>query len=216
MTSIINKVKNTILNIVKNLVVILLLLTFILPYYAAATTATADEAEPEKGRGAVPTAAGIVLEGITTVTDASKVGSSGTVSTNYPESGDGYNSLTVVNGTKYKNYKQFIGSYAGKAYWDGTMASDACGPTSVAIVASGYGIDKSPYDIASQLSYTGPSVLSNILTKIGISNECKSNSNNSTSINDIRQNLEQGRPVLVGVGAGPDSKYTSGGHWMTI
>ncbi len=80
----------------------------------------------------------------------------------------------------------------------------------------GYGIDKNPYDIASQLSYTGPSVLSDILTKIGLSNECKTNSNNATTVNEIRQNLEQGRPVLVGVGAGPDAKYTSGGHWMAL
>ncbi len=135
MKGIINNKINIISNIAKNAVVIFLLLTLILPYCAYAT-ATEDEEEPEKGRGAVPTAAGIVLQGITTVTDADSVYSSGTVSTNYPESGDGYNSLTVVNGTKYKNYKQFLGSYAGEPYWDGTMATDACGPTSVAIVAS--------------------------------------------------------------------------------
>lgn len=110
--------------ILKNVVVMFLLLTFILPYYVAATnttntententtnttntttTTTSNEEEQEKGRGAVPTAAGLVLEGITIVTDADKVtsSSSSSVSTNYPESGDGYNSLTEVNGTKYKN-----------------------------------------------------------------------------------------------------------------
>lgn len=52
--------------------------------------------------------------------------------------GDGYSQLyTSSAGITYKHFKQFQGSYAGNSYWDGTVSSSGCGPSSVAILASG-------------------------------------------------------------------------------
>ena len=195
----------------KKTVVVTLLLTFIMPYY---TMADADE---EKGRGAVPAAAGTVLQGITTVTDAANSASIGSISTNYPQTGDGYNSLTEINGRQYKNYKQYLGSYSTNSYWGGTVSNNGCGPTSIAIIASGYGIDKNPGEICNIIktkygNYTGSSTLSSALNDLGISYSTKVGDNTSTQIKNIKENLEKGNPVAVGVNGG--TGYSPGGHWM--
>lgn len=56
--------------------------------------------------------------------------------------GDGYNEEYISSaGITYRNYKQYEGSYSGNRYWrdnpNGTISSSGCGPTSVAILASG-------------------------------------------------------------------------------
>ena len=209
------KIKKIAKNILKNIVVILLLLTFILPYYSNA--AINNDEEEEKGRGDVPTAAGKVLEGITTVKDASASSNIGTVSTNYPETGDGYESLTKINGRQYKNYKQYKGSYANNSYWNGTITNSGCGPTSIAIIASGYGIDKTPADICNLIkekhgNYTGSATLSLALDDIGVAHETRSGDSTSTQIANIKANLEKGNPVAVGINGG--TGYSPGGHWM--
>ena len=195
----------------KKTVVVTLLLTFILPYYAMAAT------DKEKGRGAVPATAGTVLQGITTVTDAANSASIGSISTNYPQTGDGYNSLTEINGRQYKNYKQYLGSYSTNSYWGGTVSNNGCGPTSIAIIASGYGIDKNPGEICNIIktkygNYTGSSTLSSALNDLGISYSTKVGDNTSTQIKNIKENLEKGNPVAVGVNGG--TGYSPGGHWM--
>ncbi len=54
------------------------------------------------------------------------------------EEGDGYHKKYVSSaGITYTCYKQYEGSYSTQPYWDGTIASDGCGPTSVAILTSG-------------------------------------------------------------------------------
>lgn len=56
--------------------------------------------------------------------------------------GDGYSEeYTSSAGITYKSYQQYMGSYSGNRYWtsnpNGTISSSGCGPTSVAILASG-------------------------------------------------------------------------------
>ena len=46
--------------------------------------------------------------------------------------------------TTYTWYFQDKGPWASKPYWDGTIASDGCGPCSVATIISGFGAVWSP------------------------------------------------------------------------
>ena len=135
----------------------------------------------------------------------------------YSETGDGYTWLTKVGDKNYKNYKQFRGSYAEKSYWGGTIHQYGCGPTSVAIVLSGLGIDKNPEDVANSIKEgTSPSSLKTAFENFGVTVELKYNTSTETTIKNIRNNLEKGMPVLVGVSPGPDSKYTTIGHWLVL
>ena len=61
------------------------------------------------------------------------------------EAGDGWSTTVAVGNRTYRNYKQYEGSYASKEFWPHgeytTISGAGCGPTSVAIVLSGYGFD---------------------------------------------------------------------------
>lgn len=158
-------------------------------------------------------------------TSISGAGSSSSSDTStYEETGDGYYSLTKVNGKVYKNYRQNLVSYAyTQDYYGNKFAGAGCGPTSLAIIASGYGIDKTPGDIAKIITddygdLTSVNTLSHALDDIGIKHEAISqNSNsNSTKIEKIRSNLKSGNPVAIAVNNPGDGKYSSGGHWMAI
>lgn len=209
-----NRIIKKVVNKVTNLLIILLLLTFILPYYA-----NADTEEEEKKQAAVPAAAAKVLEGITTVTAAANISSStsGTTSIDYPESGYGYESLTKVNGRKYKNYKQFGEPFGNVEYWGETLWTRGCAPTTIAIIASGLGIDKTPKDVAGMMSLTNGEEIEKALNNLGISYKSGSVSDGvDTRVNNIKENLEKGDPVMVGVNAGPDGRWTSSGHFLAL
>ena len=65
---------------------------------------------------------------------------------------DGYNTTFTTLNTKYqktyKEYKQNMNSsWSDNSYWGGTMRENGRGITSMAIVASGYGIDITPEDL---------------------------------------------------------------------
>lgn len=111
--------KNKILKRISVILTFLILFNYILPLCAYAV------AEKDKDAQApVPAAVAKVLEGITTIQPVAGADSSGVLTVaNYPETGDGYTSLTKVNGTVYKNYKQFLGSYAGISFSSGTISS---------------------------------------------------------------------------------------------
>ena len=51
---------------------------------------------------------------------------------------DGYTKTYTANGKTYKEFKQGQGTYKEIKYSDGNISSSGCGPTSAAIVASGY------------------------------------------------------------------------------
>lgn len=140
------------------------------------------------------------------------------VQNNYTTSGDGYNTITTVNGVTYKNYKQYKGSYAENIYWDGsgTMSTSGCGPTSAAVILSGYGIDKSPWDVANILKETCNGITSctelvNAMTKLGCKTTYYNTANNiDEAIKNIDEALTNGKPVLVG------TNTTDSGHYVAL
>lgn len=125
----------------------------------------------------------------------------GIVDTN--NTGDGYPDGTytsTINSNQFKNYKQYLGSYAFKSYWNGTMKNSGCGPTSVAILASGVlDFNIAPYDIAQEMDEkygtTGSDSLKGELENLGLSPKLIHNPLPS----DITDALNNGEVMLVSV-----------------
>ena len=132
--------------------------------------------------------------------------------------GDGYNEEYISSaGITYKHYKQFEGSYASNKYWGGTMQSLGCGPTSVAILASGLtNLDLTPADIAAQMNdndvkdKTSYKTLNEKMNELGMTSEVIQ----SPSAEDIQENLRNGNVMLVSVNS--DTIFTNNSHIMAI
>lgn len=216
-----NKIKNKFHNFIKRVLLITILVTNIF-YYVPMSSFAADEEDTDKKTPAlVPYVANQIISKYVS-TNITGVSTEGTADTStYEETGDGYYSLTRVNDKVYKNYRQNLVSYAyTQKYFGGkNFGGTACGPTTLAIIASGYGIDKTPGEIASIITtkygdFTSADTLSKALNDLGLKHERKYGSDSTeTKVKNIKANLEAGNPVAVGVNP---SKYSSGGHWIAI
>ena len=130
--------------------------------------------------------------------------------------GDGYTTTITVNGITYKNYKQYIGSYSGSPYWGGTISNSGCGPTSCAIILSGYGIDMLPLEVISTagLTMTSIATMEQALNSCGVPSKGKMISSRDTAVSEIREAVSQGKPILISVDG--QGRYSPGSHIMTI
>ncbi len=133
----------------------------------------------------------------------------------------GYDAVFIDNSKReYKIYRQHFEPWASVKYWGGTIKSHGCGPTSLAIIASGYSNSKTPEDIANYIDkkngQTDRNSLSNALTNLlNINNtvyEADAKKPNEL-IEIIKNNLNNKRPCVISVGK---SKFTSSGHIMTV
>ena len=131
-------------------------------------------------------------------------------------SGDGYSQeYTSSAGITYKMYRQFEGSYANNAYWGGTIHHEGCGPTAVAILASGLtGYNYSPGDIATQMGgengKTSYETLKTEMDSLGMTSEVVHNPSAQT----IQDNLRNGKVMLVSVNS--NTMFTDNSHIMAI
>lgn len=132
-------------------------------------------------------------------------------------------SKSVVNGVTFKDYKQGSGSeWADMSYWGSTMAAAGCGPTSAAIVLSGYGIDKTPVDTGNYMKgNSSPSLVAQCLENFGVEVDYsqtygKGDAAATQCIADITEAFNEGKPVICLVGTGSDSYFTGGGHFMVL
>ena len=131
-------------------------------------------------------------------------------------SGDGYSQeYTSSAGITYKMYRQFEGSYANNAYWGGTIHHEGCGPTAVAILASGLtGYNYSPGDIATQMGgengKTSYETLKTEMDSLGMTSEVIHNPSAQT----IQDNLRNGKVMLVSVNS--NTMFTDNSHIMAI
>ena len=130
----------------------------------------------------------------------------------------------------YPNYKQT--TYTKDYYWDGTIATDGCGPVSVSLVASALNVDADPVKAKDTMveavknnryGYGETIQIRDSLNYLGIATEpvkTVTKNNIQESIDDIRENLNIGLPVIVLVGKNPrasnPNKYTSKGHYMVL
>lgn len=130
--------------------------------------------------------------------------------------GDGYSQeYTSSAGITYKHYKQYEGTYANNHYWTGTIHHSGCGPTSVAILASGLvDSNKTPADIAAEMDAkyreTSYITLNNEMNSLGMT----SNVINSPSADDIKTNLQNGKVMLVSVNG--NTVFTNNSHIMAL
>ncbi len=138
--------------------------------------------------------------------------------------GDGYDSEITFNNRKYREYKQSRGSYMTAGFGIGKCSAhgaahvhnNGCGPTSVAIVASGYGKNYSPGDIAGLMGGAGTqssgSTISDVLNEIGIT----SHAVYSPTKNALKEQLSAGRPFVVSVDNSMNNLFTKNGHLMAV
>ena len=137
--------------------------------------------------------------------------------------GKGYTSQVTVNGRTYNEYKQASPDYANETYWGGTFAGNACGPTALGIIASGYGINEDPVSIAKYMDNRwGETTMSNIKTtikdKLGLNYTFYDGTNSGSSVSKIKDvittTLNSGRPIVIDANNGYYA--SSSGHYMTL
>ena len=132
------------------------------------------------------------------------------------ETGDGYiQKYTSSAGITYTEFKQFQGSYSENSYWDGTIHSSGCGPTSVAILMSGLtNKNYTPADTAAEMKskygYTSYETLQKEMNDVGLTSEVIQ----SPSAEQIQNNLRNGKVMLVSVNSA--TIFTGGSHIMTL
>ena len=122
--------------------------------------------------------------------------------------GDGYTQEYISSsGRIYKEYKQYLGSYASKTYvpYNEPISSAGCSITSIAVVLSGYGINVSPGDLA------GDGNLVQKLTSRGLKCEGYKPAD--------RTKMLSGKPMIVNISgtleAGGNSKHYDA-HFIAI
>lgn len=130
--------------------------------------------------------------------------------------GDGYDSEIGFNNRTYKEYKQTVGSYKDNAFGDDRIENSGCGPTSVAIVASGYGKNYSPGDIANLMGGSGAqssgSTISTVLNQIGI----PAHAIYTPTKQAIKEQLLAKKPLIASVDSSMNKIFTGTGHLMAI
>ena len=139
---------------------------------------------------------------------------------------DGLELSTYTNkaGKTFTEYKQNVGPWASMPYGsDGTIKSQGCSVTCLAIMTSGYGYDFTPAKWAgkSLISMSGQAgQYARGSTRISIGEEKHANTIvASTNKKDIQDHLKTGDVVIIhvlGSKHGYNNPYTSNQHWMVL
>ena len=146
-----------------------------------------------------------------------------------------YSTFTVGN-KKYINYKQLdyksVPPYYNAVGTWGNISDQGCMPSSIAIIASGYGKTSkngslyTPVTIVNELlpgnngnktngaAYSTEGNLQTTIKKLGLSASGRVNiTNKSVAKQQILNHLKSGKPIIIHATKG---YYTSGGHFMTL
>lgn len=121
------------------------------------------------------------------------------------------------NTRTYIEYKQILGSWSEKSYWGGTMAENGCGITSMAIIASGYGLDITPeYFRDKYFPHLDAENMISAFENIGL--KCSDFYFSSTQISKRYMGgwLREGNPVLICVNSTRENMWTAASHYMVI
>lgn len=129
--------------------------------------------------------------------------------------GEGYRGIyTTASGKSYVEYLQYSGMWASKPYAGGTMKSSGCSVTSVAVILSGYGIDKNPDDIRP----SNGSMIS--ITEVLQAHGLTATRINTPSSTQVLQHLNKGDSVIIRAGgrqAGYSGMWSNGsGHYFAV
>nr|MCR5186554.1 C39 family peptidase [Clostridia bacterium] len=137
------------------------------------------------------------------------------------ESGMGYDHKVIVDGVEYtQHYQAGVSEYSDKTFtWSGstkTIGGAACGPCSCVNLATGYGVDCNPLKDIVGLNFDatipGCAVFFEKLTGV----TSKTDFSESEYVSAMHQAFSEGKPciVLVEASKGPDTFWTSGGHFV--
>ena len=148
------------------------------------------------------------------------VGAMGSNWERIPEKGDGYEYKVKNGSVEYTHYYQFSGSYAEKTFtWSGstkTIHRAACGPTSCVNLATGYGVDCNPTNDIVGLNFeaTIPGCAKFFEDLTGVTSQ--TDFSESEYASKMHEAFSEGKPciVLVQASKGPDTFWTSGGHFV--
>ena len=122
---------------------------------------------------------------------------------------------------KQGDYKSRDVLYNATGSW-GTIAEKGCLPTSIAIIASGYGKTSSTGEIYTPETIITDGILpewsnytnaKRALGKLGLNLDAQTSTSASNAEETILSHLESGNPILVHCSTG---YYTGGGHYMTL
>lgn len=124
------------------------------------------------------------------------------------------NKYTARNNKTFTLYKQ---TDYYQRYWTNTIATDGCGPTACAIIASGYGSKDSPATIVNNNDcwYGAISPMVDYLERKGIKDVFVTY-NGQASNSYILQKLEEGYKIIVNVQDGYVGNQYYWGHYYTI
>lgn len=120
------------------------------------------------------------------------------------ETGDGYDKVFTANGKTYKEFDQHKGTYANSVkYSSDHISHSGCGPTSAAIIASGYGKDYNPGTLvqAAYKKYHTNHFDANIyntekmLNTAGLKTKIRLKAN--VNKNEVIKHLKSGKPMAV-------------------
>lgn len=136
---------------------------------------------------------------------------------------DGYfTTFTTIDENKktYKELKQNgNSSWAQNSYWGGNMEENGCGITSLAIIASGYGMNITPEDLRKEFYpvLDGNDFGSVLKNYYNIENTDFLYDTSYFSNNYILEHLKTNRPVLVCVWNKPhDNRWTTASHYLVL
>ena len=142
-------------------------------------------------------------------------------------SSTGITGIFSFNGRNHNLYAQQQGSWAKKTYSQGRYETSACGATSVAIIASGYGNNVTPYDTGTRMynicglsngstttRVTEWSVLKQALESYGLNCKMLTNSKKQAVID----HLKSGGTVIMLIHNSSigKSNHKYGGHYVTL
>ncbi len=136
-----------------------------------------------------------------------------------PESGDGYEYKVTVGSVEYTHYYQFQGSYEGNSFWNGTIHSCGCGPTSCCNILTGYGQDVTPADTAGFLKTLSSNAdLVKVLDNWGVSSQWIDGKSDSEYAQLMEEAFSEGKPIIMLMQAskGGDTFWTTGGHFVAV
>lgn len=144
---------------------------------------------------------------------------------------DGYDAIfeNTKTGNKYREYRQNKGSYMNDTYWvdnnpndQDTIAYAGCGPSSIAIVASGYGLNYDPGDVGNDMgganAITSYITLKAELEKLGFGAKVV-HYNGTSAKNEAKEWLKTGKVSLVSVGVKGslnDQRFANVSHIMAL
>lgn len=139
------------------------------------------------------------------------------------ESGFGYYDIYEVDGVDYKHYNQGHPDVATHPFDAGNIQSYGCGPTTSAIVASAYGSESTPIDMADKMQErTLTNIISLIKNDVGIDGkEYGMGNGDEEAVKNIRKALSEGKPVPVLIRKSANDPrstpvYSGNGHFLVI